>query len=109
MKRGVGGWLLVVIFAVLLGHDVWEGIGNVSGMLQIGLQLGLQPHWYGWLILGADLLGPVVVFFIALLATRRLGFWSALLVWILAALVSAIIGADVVLAGSNFNFIFPSV
>lgn len=107
LKRSVGGWVIVGVFAALFAHDVWEGIGNVSGMLQIGFELGLQPRWFGWLILGADLLAPIVLFALAFVLTRRRSLWHSLLVWLLALLVSAIIGADIVLAGSNFSLIFP--
>jgi hypothetical protein len=106
MKRGVGGWVLAVIFGLLLAHDVWEGIGNVSGMLQIGLQLDLQPQPIGWLVLATDLLAPIVVFVVALLATRKTNLWQSLLIWLLALLVSAIVGANVVLAWSNLDVVF---
>jgi hypothetical protein len=106
MNRGVGGWILVAFFGFLLAHDVWEGIGNVSGMLQIGLQLGLQPQPIGWLVLATDLLAPVIVFVVALLATRRMTFWLSVIVWIFAVLVSAIVGANVVLAWSNLDVVF---
>jgi len=106
MKRGVGGWILVAVFGLLLAHDVWEGIGNVSGMLQIGLQLGLQPQPVGWLVLGTDLLAPVAIFIVALLATRKTSFWQAVIVWVFAVLISAIIGANVVLAWSNIDVVF---
>lgn len=106
MTRGLGGWILVAIFGFLLAHDVWEGIGNVSGMLQIGLQLGLQPQPLGWLVLATDLLAPVVVFAIAVLATRKTRFGASLIIWIFAVLVSAVVGANVVLAWSNLDVIF---
>jgi hypothetical protein len=106
MKRGVGGWILVVIFGLLLAHDVWEGIGNVSGMLQIGLQLDLQPQPLGWLVLASDLLAPIVLFVVALLATRKTNLWQSFLIWMLALLVSAIIGANVVLAWSHLDVVF---
>ena len=106
MKRGGVGWILVVIFGLLLAHDVWEGIGNVSGMLQIGLQLDLQPQPIGWLVLATDLLAPIIVFVVALLATRKTNVWPSFLIWLLALLISAIVGANVVLAWSNLDVVF---
>ncbi|CAB4556071.1 unannotated protein [freshwater metagenome] len=106
MKRGFGGWLLVILFGVLLGHDVWEGAGNVIGKYYESLQLGLELTWVGWLILGTNLLAPVVLFIIGLVATRRKSFGDALLIWILAVLVAAIAGADVVLAGNDYTLFY---
>jgi hypothetical protein len=109
MKRGVGGWILVILFGVLLAHDVWEGLGNVLGKYYESVQLGLELSWIGWLILGTNLLAPVVLFIIGLIATRRKGFGDALIVWILIVLISAIIGADIVLAASGYSLLHVAV
>ena len=106
MKRGFGGWMLVILFGVLLGHDVFEGVGNVVGKYYESLQLGIEFTWIGWLILGTDLFAPIVLFIIGMVATRRKGFGDALIVWILVVLVSAIIGADVVLAGNDYSLFY---
>lgn len=109
MKRGVGGWILIILFGVLLAHDVWEGVGNVLGKYYESLQLGIEISWIGWLILGTDLLAPVVLFVIGALATRRRSFGAALVIWILVVLISAIVGADITLAGNDYTLIYLSV
>jgi hypothetical protein len=43
---------------------------------------------------------------VALLATRKTNLWQSFLIWMLALLVSAIIGANVVLAWSNLDVVF---
>jgi hypothetical protein len=106
MKRGVGGWTLVAIFGLLLAHDVWEGIGNVTGMLQIGLQLDIQPRPIGWVVFITDLMAPIVAFGVAVACTRKTNLWQSFLIWLLALMVSAIVGANVVLAWSNLDVVF---
>jgi hypothetical protein len=96
--RTIGGWIVVGLFALLFAHDVWEAIGNFVGINYQRLALGLELTGWGWIILLGGLLAPVVLFFLALVVTRKMSAWRTLALFSVALFVSAVIALDITLA-----------
>jgi hypothetical protein len=88
----------VGLFALLFAHDVWEAIGNFVGINYQRLALGLELTGWGWIILLGGLLAPVVLFFLALVVTRKMSAWRTLALFSVALFVSAVIALDITLA-----------
>ena len=61
-------WLamtLAVLFGLFFAYDVWEGLGNLVGMLTIANELGLGLSVLGWIVLLTAMLLPIALFGLA--------------------------------------------
>ena len=105
LKRSVGAWILAAVFALLFAYDVWEGIGNFSVLMSQSLSLGIGLSAFGWFAVNFGIVAPIVLFFGALWFTRKKSFAPALVIYIVALSLSAVVGVDLAL-GTNAFLIF---
>ena len=105
MKRSVGAWILAGIFALLFAYDVWEGIGNFVGVLSQSFTLGIKLSAFGWFAVVLGIIAPAVLYFGALWVTRKQSLAAALVMYIVALSLSAVVGVDLAL-GTNAFLIF---
>lgn len=98
VKRSVGGWVIVTVFALLFADDVWEALGNFIGINYQRLALGLDLTGWGWAFLLFGIFVPVILFFLALFVTRKMPAWRSLPIFIVAVMISAVIALDITLA-----------
>jgi hypothetical protein len=105
MTRSVGAWIIAAVFALLFAYDVWEGIGNFIGVMSQSLSLGIGLSAFGWFAVILGIIAPAVLFFGALWLTRTKSLAPALVIYIVALSISAVIGVDLAL-GTNAFLIF---
>ena len=105
LKRSVGAWILAAVFALLFAYDVWEGIGNFVGVISQSLSLGIGLSAFGWFAVIFGIIAPLILFFGALWFSRKMTIVPALVIYIVALSVSAVVGVDLAL-GTNAFLIF---
>ncbi len=105
LKRSVGAWIMAAVFALLFAYDVWEGIGNFVGVMSQSLTLGISLSAFGWFAVIFGILAPAMLYFVALWITRKQPFAPALVMYIVALSLSAVVGVDLAL-GTNAFLIF---
>ena len=105
LKRSVGAWILAAVFALLFAYDVWEGIGNFIGVLSQSLSLGIALSAFGWFAVIFGIVAPLALFFAALWLTRKRTLAPALVIYVVALSLSAVVGVDLAL-GTNAFLIF---
>lgn len=105
LKRSVGAWILAALFALLFAYDVWEGIGNFIGVMSQSLSLGIALSAFGWFAVIFGIVAPAALFFGALWLTRKRTLTPALVIYVVALSLSAIVGVDLAL-GTNAFLIF---
>jgi hypothetical protein len=105
LTRSVGAWILAAVFALLFAYDAWEGIGNFVGVMSQSLTLGIALSTFGWFAVIFGIIAPVVLFFGALWVTRKQSLAPALVIYIVALSISAVVGVDLAL-GTNAFLIF---
>jgi hypothetical protein len=67
-------WLRIVtavVFALLYAYDVWEAIGNLVGLNLQAQSLDTSLSGFGWAVLIAGIVLPVLVYAIAFWLGRR--------------------------------------
>lgn len=105
LKRSIGAWVVAAVFALFFAYDVWEGIGNFIGVVTQSLSLGIGLSAFGWFAVVFGIVAPVALFFGALWVTRKLTLGPALVIYIVALSISAVVGVDLAL-GTNAFLIF---
>lgn len=58
-------WCIAVLFGLFFAYDVFEGVGNLVGILGTADGLGVPVLPLGWVVLIGGLLLPIVAFAIA--------------------------------------------
>lgn len=91
-------------FALLLAHDVWEGIGNFLGIQLQSLTLGVPLSAVGWGSIIAGVLMPIILFVGALLISRKMTYWPMVFIFVLATMLSATLGANLALGINKVLF-----
>ncbi len=97
-SRTLGGWIVVVVGALLLADDVWEALGNFIGVNYQRLSLGLALTGWGWFFLTFAVLAPIILFFLAMFITRKMTAWRTLAIYLVTVMISAVIALDITLA-----------
>lgn len=105
LGRSVGAWILAAVFALFFAYDVWEGIGNFLGVMSQSLTLGIGLSAFGWFAVVFGIIAPLGIYFGTLWLTRKMSLLPALVIYIVALSVSAVIGVDLAL-GTNAFLIF---
>ena len=102
-QRGVFSWILIGLFALLFAYDVWEAVGNFVGIQSQALTLGLGISVFGWIVLLAAMVLPVIIFVLALLWSRKMNMGRMFLVFVIGFAVSSVLSLDIVLGTTAYQ------
>ncbi len=100
----IGRWITIGFFALLLAHDVWEGIGNFLGIQLQGMTLGAPLSVLGWVCILAGVFVPILLFVLAVLFTRKMAYWPTVAIFTLAVMLSATLGVNLALGVNKVLF-----
>lgn len=103
-RISIGRWITIGFFALLLAHDVWEGIGNFLGIQLQGLTLGAPLSAFGWVCIVAGVLVPILLFVLAVIITRKMAYWPTVAIFTLAVMLSATLGVNLALGVNKVLF-----
>lgn len=96
-ERRRAGWLpwtIGLIITALYGYAVVAAAGNLVGMPQAAVALGLTVTATGWAWLSLGVALPIVVFAVALLVARGRSSWVRILLLITGLCVVAVLQLD---------------
>jgi len=101
-ERGTPPWLVVTIavfFGLFFAYDLWEAIGNLVGLNVAAQSLDTQLSGFGWAVLIAGVVIPVLVYAIAFWLGRARGALARMVLFLVGLCLVAVLSTDIFMFG----------
>ncbi|MEO6199851.1 MAG: bacitracin resistance protein [Cryobacterium sp.] len=95
-------WLVVTIsvfFGLFFAYDMWEAIGNLVGLNAAAQSLDTRLSGFGWAVLIAGVILPVLVFGIAFWLGRRRAAAARAMLLLVGLCLIAVLSLDIFMFG----------
>lgn len=103
--RRVVSAALLVFFGLFIAYDVWEGLGNLVGVVQRAGELDYPLKWWAWIVLIGQCVLPLAVLLVAYVLGRRRSLGAQTALYALAVCVSAALYLNVLALFSDAELI----
>lgn len=95
-------WLVVTIaafFGLFFAYDLWEAVGNLVGLNVAAQSLDTQLSGFGWAVLIAGVVLPILVYAIAFWLGRARGGAARAVLFLVGLCLVAVLSLDIFIFG----------